>query len=422
MNPITRTIARWAISCAAAAVALSVGTADAQQPPIRIGLSLAQTGGVAPAGKQLLVAIQLWKDDLNAKGGLLGRQVELVVYDDQSSPANVPGIYTKLITIDKVDLLLGPYATNMVAPAIPVVMQNNKLTIGMLALAANSQFHYNKYFSMISTGEDSKGAWSNGFFEVAKRAKPKPETVAIVASDAEFAQNSAEGARANAKKQGFKIVYDKAYPPNTQDFAPIVRAIQAANPDVVYQGAYPPDTVGFVRAMHEIGYKPKMYGGALVGMLVTPIKMQLGPLVNGAVIGTAFLNSPKLEFPGLRDTLKRYQAIAPGAGTDPIGYGFVPFGYSAGQVLAAGVEGCKCLDHDKIGDFIRSHQIQTIAGNIRFGKDGEWAEGNTLTTQFQGVEKAGDMNEFTDPKKEVVVWPEKYKTGEMIYPYANAQK
>ena len=88
--------------------------------PIRIGMTMALTGGVAPIGKQVLTALQIWRDDVNAKGGLLGRPVELVFYDDQSNPANVPQLYTKLIDVDKVDLLIGPYATNMVAPAIPV--------------------------------------------------------------------------------------------------------------------------------------------------------------------------------------------------------------------------------------------------------------------------------------------------------------
>jgi branched-chain amino acid transport system substrate-binding protein len=117
--------------------------------PIRVGFSMALTGGVAPAGKQVLAALQIWRDDINAKGGLLGRPVELVFYDDQSNPQNVPALYTKLIEVDKVDLLIGPYATNMVAPAIPVLMQYHKTTIGILANAANSKFHYDQYFSML---------------------------------------------------------------------------------------------------------------------------------------------------------------------------------------------------------------------------------------------------------------------------------
>src|SRR6202521_2508250 len=221
--------------------------------PIRVGMSLALTGGVAPIGKQVLAALQIWRDDVNAKGGLLSRQVELVYYDDQSNPTNVPQLYTKLIEVDKVDLLIGPYATNMVAPAIPVLMQSKKTTIGILANAANSKLHYDQYFSMLPTGPEPQKAFSRGFFELAAAATPRPKTVAIVAADAEFAQNAADAAREIIKEMGgFELVLDRNYPPSTTDFAPILRAVQAANPDIVYVAAYPPDSVGIVRAANEI--------------------------------------------------------------------------------------------------------------------------------------------------------------------------
>ena len=161
-------------ACAIAALAitgtLTLANSAMAAEPIRVGMSMALTGGVAPAGKQVLAALQIWRDDVNAKGGLLGRPVELVFYDDQSNPANVPGIYTKLIDVDKVDLLIGPYATNMVAPAIPVLMQNKKTTIGILANAANSKFHYDQYFSMLPTGPEPQKAFAYGFFELAAAA------------------------------------------------------------------------------------------------------------------------------------------------------------------------------------------------------------------------------------------------------------
>src|SRR5580698_5185950 len=170
--------------------------------PIRVGMTMALTGGVAPIGKQVLAALQIWRDDVNAKGGLLGRPVEFVVYDDQSNPANIPPLYTKLIDVDKVDLLIGPYATNMVAPAIPVLMQNKKTTIGILANAANSKFHYDQYFSMLPTGPEPQKAFAEGFFKLAAAQNPRPKTVAIVAADAEFAQNAADGARQTIKEMG----------------------------------------------------------------------------------------------------------------------------------------------------------------------------------------------------------------------------
>ena len=128
-------------------------------------------------------------------------------YDDQSNPANVPQLYTKLIEVDKVDLLIGPYATNMVAPSIPILMQYHKTSIGILANAANSKFHYDQYFSMLPTGPEPQKSFAYGFFELAAAQKPRPKTVAVVAADAEFAQNAADGARQSIKELGgFQIV------------------------------------------------------------------------------------------------------------------------------------------------------------------------------------------------------------------------
>jgi branched-chain amino acid transport system substrate-binding protein len=389
--------------------------------PIKVGFSMALTGGVAPNGKQNLLALEIWRDDVNAKGGLMGRPVELVYYDDQSNPNLVPGIYTKLISVDKVDLLLGPYATNMIAPAMPVLMQNNKMTISLLGININRQFNYPRYFSMVPGGDEGTLAFSRGWFELAAAQKPKPSTVAIVSADAEFGKTACDGARENANKNGFKIVYDKSYPPGNADMVPIVRAIQATNADLVFACAYPPDTVGIVRAANEIGLTPKMFGGAMIGLLATPIKMQLGPLVNGLVIMESFIPAPTLDFPGLKAMLAKYQAKAPELKIDPLGYGFPPFAYAAGQVLAQAVEGTKSLDHVKLAEYIHANKFNTVVGEIAYGKDGEWAKSRQFFTQFQGV-TGNDLNQFRDTKRHVIVWPAEYKTGDVIYPYQDAKK
>ena len=402
--------------------ALILPTMAMAADPIRVGMTMALTGGVAPIGKQVLAALQIWRDDVNAKGGLLGRPVELVFYDDQSNPANIPQLYTKLIEVDKVDLLIGPYATNMVAPAIPVLMQSKKTTIGILANAANSQFHYDQYFSMLPTGPEPQKAFSRGFFELAAGATPRPKTVAIVAADAEFAQNAAEGARETIKEMGgFEIVTDKKYPPTTTDFTPIIRAVQALNPDIVYVAAYPPDSVGIVRAANEIGLTPKMFGGTFIGLLVTPIKMQLGPLMNGIVNNEVYLPGPAFTFPGTLEVLAKYQAVAKTEKLDPIGWAFPPLGYAAGQVLAQAVEGTKGLDHVALAAYMRSHTFNTVVGDITFGKDGEWAKSRVVFTQFQHV-TGNTLDQFKDTTHEVIVWPKEYKAGDMIYPYAEAKK
>ena len=401
--------------------ALSPATSAYAADPIKVGLSLALTGGVAANGKQLLIALELWRDDVNAKGGLLGRPVELVYYDDQSNPNTVPALYTKLLTVDKVDLLLGPYATNMAAPAMPVIMQNNKMTISMMAIGVNNHFNYSRYFSMVPMGPKGPGAFSDGFFELAAAQNPKPRTVAIVSADAEFAKTAADAARENAKAAGFSIVYDRSYPPPTVDLLPVMRAVQAANPDIVYVAAYPPDTVGVVRAANEINLVPKMFGGAMIGLLVTPIKVQLGPLLNGLVIGESYVRAPPFDFPGVSDLFNRYQAKAAGQGVDPLGYGFVPFGYAAGQVLAQAVEGTKSTDHSKLAGYMHSHTFKTVLGDLAFGKDGEWASSRQLFTQFQNV-VPNDLEQFRAGTKQAILWPSQYKTGNMIYPYSEARK
>ena len=390
--------------------------------PIRVGMSMALTGGVAPIGKQVITALQIWRDDVNAKGGLLGRPIELVFYDDQSNPANVPQIYTKLIDVDKVDLLIGPYATNMVAPAIPVLMQSKKTTIGILANAANSKFHYDQYFSMLPTGPEPQKAFSRGFFELAAAAQPRPKTIALIAADAEFAQNAVEGARQNIKDMGgFDTVFDKSYPPTTADFTPILRAIQALNPDIVFVAAYPPDSVGIVRAANEIGLVPKLFGGTFIGLLVTPIKMQLGPLMNGIVNNEVFVPAPAFTFPGTLEVLAKYQTAAKTQGIDPLGWAFPPLSYAAGQVLAQAVEGAKSLDHKAIADYMRSHTFHTVVGDITFGTDGEWVKSRVVFTQFQNV-TGNTLDQFVDTTREVVVWPKEYKSGDLIYPYAKAKQ
>jgi branched-chain amino acid transport system substrate-binding protein len=402
-------------------VAAISGAAAQSGNPIRIGMSLALTGAGAAPSKVVNTALELWRDDVNAKGGLLGRPVELVVYDDQSTPANVPGIYTKLISVDKVDLLLGPYGTNFVAPAMPTLIQNKKMTISFTAIGINDKYQYDKYFSMVSVGPEGVNSFSIGFFDMAAAQKPKPQTVAILAADAEFAQGAAQGAREEIKKHGFKIVYDKSYPPSTTDFGPVVRAVQAANPDIVFIGAYPPDNVGIIRAANEVGLSPKMMGGAMIGLLVTPIKVQLGPNANGLIVGENFAAATAKSIPGAPEFLARYTAKAAAAGVDPLGFAWAPFAYGGGQALAQAVTETKSLDHEKIAAYMHKATFKTVAGTFTFGKNGEWSKPRMDWTQVQNAQP-NNLDQFRDGKAQPIVWPLEAKTGTLIYPYADAKK
>jgi branched-chain amino acid transport system substrate-binding protein len=388
--------------------------------PIRIGLSLSLTGPTAPAGKQVQVGLEIWRDDVNAKGGLLGRPVELVYYDDQANPANAPGIYAKLLSVDKVDLLIGPYSTNVIAAAMPAIIQANRTTIGIFGLGANNSFKYPKYFSMNSQGSSPRN-YSGGFFQMAAGLQPKLTRVALVGADVEFSRNALDGARENAKAMGFEIVYERSYPIGTMDFISIARAMQAANPDIVYAATLPPDTVGLIRASSEIQFRPKLYGGAFLGLLVTGIKQQLGPLANGLVNNEFYIPAPSLQFTGTREFLDAYQKRAAGAGVDPLGYTYPPYAYAAGQILARAVSETKSLDDDKIAAYMRANTFDTVIGPISFGPDGEWTKPRIIYAQFQNV-SGGDIAQFKDMQKQIVVWPPELKTGELVHPYDKALK
>jgi len=406
---------------AAAAMAVFLTPSQAQAPssePIKIGFSMALTGPLAANGKQALLGAKIWEEETNKKGGLLGRPVKIVFYDDQSNPSTVPGIYTKLLDVDKVDLVVGPYATAMIAPAMPVIMQKGKVFIGLFGLAVNSEFNYPKYFAMIPSGPNTKPAFTDGFFQVAAAQNPKPQTVAIVAADLEFSHNAAQGARENAKTYGFNVVYDKSYPPSTTDFSPIVRAIQATNPDIVVVCSYPLDSVGMVKAINEVGYKPKMVGGAMVGLQATVFKTQLGPLLNGFVNYETWV--PSMMTPSADAFLKVYQSRAAAEGVDPLGYYLGTWGYAYLEVLANAVTATKSLNDDKIADYLRNNTIKTIMGDIKFGPKGEWAQSRMLQVQYHGI-KGNGLDQFRGMDTQTVLTPADLKTGNIIYPYEKAK-
>jgi len=385
--------------------------------PLKIGFSMALTGGLAGAGKAALIAMEIWRDDVNKKGGLLGRQVEFVYYDDATQPAKVPGIYTKLLNIDKVDLVVSSYGTNEIAPAMPIVMRKKLVFPSLFGLAVNAEFQYDRSFQIMPAGPKPKTDWSRGFFALAGEQKPKPTTVAIVAADSEFTLNAAAGARDNAKAGGYKIVYDKTYPMSTTDYSPIVRAIEAANADIVYVSSYPPQSVGMVKAAREVGLKAKLFGGSMVGLQFAAIQKNLGPLLNGIVNYDFWVPEPTLDFPGVKAFLAKYQVAAKGKGVDPLGHYLPPYAYAYLEVLAQSIQATKGLDQGKLAAHMHKATFKTVVGDVKFGKNGEWATSRVLMVQFRDV-KPNDMAQFEGPGKRIVLYPKAWKSGDIVYPFS----
>ena len=404
----------------AALTAALFGAPTLAQEPIKIGFSMALTGPLSPNGKQALLGMKIWEEETNAKGGLLGRPVKLVYYDDQSQPATVPGIYTKLIDVDKVDLVVGGYATNMVAPAMPVIIQKKKTFISLFALDVNAEFKYPNYFAVLPTGPRTKPAFTEGFFQVALAQNPKPTTIALTAEDAEFSRNSCEGARENAKEFGVKIVYDKTFPPGTTDFSPIIRAVQAANPDLVIVCSYPLSSVGMVLAINEANYKPKMIGGAMVGLQATVFKSKLGPKLNGIVNYETWVPSEKMMAPAAA-FFKTYQARAGAEGVDPLGYYLGGWGYAYIGVLGDAVAGSKSINDGKIGDYIRKTTFNTIMGEWSYGPGGEWTKSSMMQVQYHDIKEGAGLETWKGMSYQTVLTPPELKTGDVIYPYEKAK-
>jgi branched-chain amino acid transport system substrate-binding protein len=404
---------------AAGALALSAGApAQAQsKEPIKIGLGMALTGPLASGGKVMLITLKMWEEEVNARGGLLGRPVQLVYYDDQSNGSLVPGIYTKLLDVDKVDLVVSGYATNMVAPAMPVVMQKKKTFVSLFALDVNSEFKYPNYFSVLPTGPTPKESFTEGFFQIAAAQNPKPTTIALAAEDAEFSRNACIGARNNAKKFNLKIVYDKSYPPATTDYTPIVRALQAANADLVIICSYPLSSVGITNAAIELNYKPKMIGGAMVGLQATVFKQRLGTKLNGLVNYETWVPSEKMMAPAV-EFFKVYQARAASEGVDPLGYYLGGWGYAFASVLGQAIAGAKSIEDAKIADWLRKNEIKTIMGNWKYGPGGEWTKSGMMQVQYHSI-KEGET--WKGMNYQTVLTPADLKTGNVIYPYEKAR-
>lgn len=420
MDSITRRdLGRLTAGAGALATARPAAAQAPSGPPIRIGYSMSLTGGLAGNGRAALATHQIWAQDVNSKGGLLGRPVELVHYDDQSNGAQVPGIYTKLIDVDKVDLVVSGYATAIIAPAMPVVMQKNMVFVTLLGTGVNHEFRYDKHFNICPVGSNVKETFAKGYMDIAMAMDPKPRTIALAALDADFAQRSVESARHLAQQHGLRIVYDRNYPPGTVDFSPIMRAIQAARPDLVYLCSYPPDSVGLLRAAGELRMSARMFGGAMIGPQIAAIKAQLGPILNNLVNWDVYAPEPTMQFAGVDALLQRYRQVAERENVDRLGLYVPPLAYSQMQVLEQAVKRVGRIDQAAIAADIHAHEFDTVIGPLRFDRLGEWTEERNLYVQFQGVTD-GDLQRFARAGTQVILYPPRYKSGTLRTPYGSA--
>jgi branched-chain amino acid transport system substrate-binding protein len=387
--------------------------------PIRVGYCLSLTGPLSGNSRSAQLAHDVWREDVNSRGGLLGRPVELVCYDDRADASLVPGIYQRLMDEDKVDLVIGGYGTNTVLPAMPLIMERKRFFVGLMGLGVNNALRYPNYFAMIPTGPDPNAALTEGFFAVAAEQTPRPATVALLSANAEFSRNPILGAKANADKYGLRVVYEATYPLSTEDFKPVIDAAAKSECDLLFLCSYLNDSAGLVRAICAHPFRPKMVGAGMIGPQNTSVKTTLGPLLNGFVNYEYWVPVPKMMFPGVQEFLNTYQARASGAGVDVLGHYMGPLAYAQMQVIAQAVEATGSLDDARLSEYSRSETFQTVMGKVRFGVKGEWAEPRVVQVQFQGI-SGHDVEQFRNGSRQIVVSPPGLASGNVRYPYAEA--
>lgn len=386
--------------------------------PIKIGFVAQLTGYTAANAVPMLEAWKLWAQNVNLNGGLLGRPVQLVYYDDASNTANDPAIIQKLITVDHVDLLVGQATVNLMAQ-MPVVMQYNYTMFGTSALGVDSHFNYTRYFDVFPWGPNPAEATIAGFLQIAASQTPKPKTIALVGGDNSFGIPCLQAASNLATQLGFTIVYNKTYSASTTDYTPIILAVKALNPDIFAACSYPTDSIGLIHAAQAENFTPKMFGGAMVGLQTYPDQKLLGTALNGIVTYMTFSPEPSFASPAATAFLKQYQAAAiAGAYSDPLGYYEPLNGYATMQVLQQAVEGCNCLNQAVLAQYVHTHTFQTVMGNLSFGALGEESVTHLLFVQFQNITGSTPAN-FASTATMPVFYPTEYATpnATLEYPF-----
>ena len=363
--------------------------ADAQTP-IKIGASMSVTGTYAKPGSYQKEGYDVCIDELNGKGGLLGRKVELVIYDDQSQPATAVKLYEKLITEDKVDAVMGPYSSAVSEAVANVTEKYKKVMVAPLAATTSIFKKGRKYIFMVITPAEN---YLDGLIDMA--AKRGLKTVAIINEDTLFPKASAAGTAEAAKKRGMQVVLQEAYPKGNTDFSALLVKIKAANPDVIAAGTYFDDAVAITRQMKELNVNPKMFGLTVGGDLPEfyDLLKQNAEYIYGS---TQWDES--LPYPGQKEFLAAYTKKFK---HEPSYHAAA--GYAGCLIYGEAVKRAGTLDADRVREQLLKMEIKTAFGDYKVEADG-----------FQVAHKMV-MLQWQDGKR-VVVWPDDLASGKMRYP------
>jgi branched-chain amino acid transport system substrate-binding protein len=360
------------------------------QGPIKIGASLSLSGTYAQPGTYQKEGYELCADHVNGKGGLLGRKIEFVLYDDQSTPATGVRLYEKLITEDKVDAVMGPYSSPITEAVANVSEKYQKVLVSPLAATTSIFKKGRKYiFMVISPAE----VYLEGLIEMA--AKRGLKTVAVLNEDTLFTKASATGVVELAKKKGMQVVFQEAYPKGNTDFSAMLTKVKAANPDVIAASTYFDDAVAITRQMKELNVSAKMYGVTVGGDLPKfyDLLKQNAEYVYGATQWEA-----ALPYPGQKEFVESYRKKF---NREPVYHSAA--GYAGCAIYAEGVRRAGTLDSDKVREQLLKLETKTFFGDYKVDQDGFQTAHKMVIFQWQ------------DGKK-VTVWPDDLAGGKMRFP------
>ena len=387
---MTRTFWAFVAGTAAAVVVAMAPPAQAQQSPIKLGASMSLTGAYAKPGGYQKEGYEVCADEVNARGGLLGRKIEFVFYDDQSMPATAVKLYEKLITDDKVDAVMGPYSSAVSEAAANVTEKYKKVMVAPLAATTSIFRKGRKYIFMVVSPAE---VYLEGLVDMA--AKRGLKTIAIINEDTLFPKASAAGTAEIAKKRGMQVVLQEAYPKSNTDFSALLVKIKALNPDVIAAGTYFDDAVAITRQMKELGVNPKMLGLTVGGDLPEfyDLLKQNAEYVYGS---TQWDES--LPYPGNKGFLATYQKKYK---REPSYHAAA--GYAGCLIYVEAARRAGTLDSDKVREELLKLKTKNAFGDYAVDADG-----------FQTAHRATIL-QWQDGKR-VIVWPEDLANGKARFP------
>src|SRR5215207_6067549 len=365
--------------------------------PIKIGISLPLTGEFSQPGKAAQQGYEVWRDTVNEQGGLLDRQVELVIRDDASDQNTVVADYNSLISQENVDLLLGTFSSLLNLPASAAAERNRMLYVepaGGAPEIFERDFQYGPFFTQQATADHQGDLFAEWVLALPENERPK--TVAYATLDDPFTVPVVDALRATFQDEGIETVYDEIYPISTSNFDSIANAIASENPDMVINGSQFDDGIGFRRSMTKVGLEPKIFFQTNAPSFGKQYSDGVG-VENTEGTFFAISHTPDADTPGNAEFV---DAFAQQFGGEPAED--AADAYASGQVLQAAVEGVGSIDDQlALADWLRDNTVETILGPL------EWEDTGAPIGEFL-------IGQWQDGKAEIVLPGDAATSDEII--------